>query len=501
MTFSKKKRIIIVCLIIGLLVFGFLLFRNRNNQQETILVKTGDFVNQVSISGKVIPAENVELAFKNSGRIERIYFSVDEFARGEKTIKAGNLIAEIDTTDAKKNIHDAEISLENAKLSLAKLKIENSKDNLNADLQKAYDNGFVEVSDTFLDLTPAINGLEDVLEQENISDNSVRISGKTAQSYKTEAEKLYYKTKDVFEKTRINFRMISRNSSKEDIEKIINETYETTKVLIDAIKSTKNLLDYMAEDTNRASDFVSSQNTLYEYTNTINGHFSNLLAIKNSIKSYQDTFSSTDLDIQSLLLAIKQKENFLEDAKNKLQDYYIRAPFNGIITRIDAKVGEIASPNVSLVAMMGIGTFQVESYVPEINISKIKLGNEAQITLDAYGEETIFLAKVVSIDPAETIRNGVSTYKIKLQFNEKDNRIKSGMTANVKVNVFNKPNVIVIPQGVIFEKGNQKFVQIKKEQEISEQEITTGNVSTLGQVEVVSGLSDGDVVILNPVLK
>ncbi len=150
--------------------------------------------------------------------------------------------------------------------------------------------------------------------------------------------------------------------------------------------------------------------------------------------------------------------------------------------------------------MMSVGTFEIESYVPEVSIAQIKLEDVARISLDAYGDSVLFDAKVVSIDPAETIRDGVSTYKVKLQFGDKDDRIKSGMTANVSIVIFNKPNVIVIPGGAIFNKDGKKFVQIKSDNKISDQEIVLGDVSSLGQTEIVSGLKDGDMVILNPTI-
>ena len=169
-----------------------------------------------------------------------------------------------------------------------------------------------------------------------------------------------------------------------------------------------------------------------------------------------------------------------------------------MVTKTDAKVGEIVSSNTPVVTLMSADTFQIESFIPEINIARVKLEEDAKITLDAYGEDALFYAKVVSIDPAETVRDGVSTYKVKLQFSEADSRIKSGMTANVSIVVFKKENVIVMPRGVIFERDGKKFVQVERGKEISDREVTLGEVSALGQIEISSGLSDGEVVLLNP---
>ncbi len=488
----QKKYIYYVIAIVILVIGGVFLSDSQKNTAETILIKYGDFINQVSVSGKVVASEEVQLAFQKEGRIDQIYYKVGQ------SLKRGVSIAKINALDAEKVVHDAEISLESAKLSLTKLKIEKSKENMNADLAKAYDDGFTTVSDAFLDLSTTIIGLEDLLGENNLSDSSARNSGNTAVSYRNEAEKLYYQALKDFENTRRDFRLLDRTSPALDIEEIIDKTYKTTKIFSDAIKSIRNLVDYLADDQNDSSSFNPLQTTLSEYSNLINKHLASLISIQNDIKDFKDTFSSVDLDTQDLELIIKQKENSLQDAKNKLAEYYIRAPFDGVVTKIDAKIGEIASTNVPLITIMSTDTFQIESYVPEINIALIKLGDNAKVTLDAYGDNIFFEAKVVSIDPAETIRDGVSTYKIKLQFSQQDERIKSGMTANVSIILFSKSNVVVVPGGVIFEKDGKKFVKIKNNKETSEREIITGDVSALGQVEIISGLENGDQVILNP---
>lgn len=498
--FLKKKITIYGIIALGIIVV-FLVFsivKNGNGKEKTIIVQRSNFVQQVSVSGKVVPAENVELSFKNSGRIDRIYFSVDELAKTGEIVKAGALIAQIDAKDAIKNVRDAEVNLASAKLSLEKINIENSSENTNYDLKKAYDDGFTSVSDAFLDLPTVVTGLESLFSESALSDNVANIVGKTARSYKNSAEDLYYEAEDVFSDTRADFRLLNRNSNTEDIENIINETYDIAKLINDAVKSTTNFVDYLADDSNTPSDYDFFKDTLSDYADIMNGHVSSLLSSKTDIKDSKDTFSTSDLDIKDAQLEVQEKQNALQDAKNQLADYYIRAPFDGIITKIDAKVGEMASSNMPLVSMMSAGTYQIESYVPEVNISKIKIGDKALISLDAYGEEIQFDAVVVSIDPAETIKDGVSTYKIKLQFTKIDERIKSGMTANVMIIVFEKPDTIVISKSSVFENNGKKFVQIKRDQEIIDREVITGEESVLGQVEIISGLIEGDVVIFNP---
>ena len=188
----------------------------------------------------------------------------------------------------------------------------------------------------------------------------------------------------------------------------------------------------------------------------------------------------------------------IDKIRAEIRKSTIYAPFNGIITNIEKEVGETVATNEAVVTVMSADIFQIESYVPEVNIALIKLSDEAEVTLDAYGENVLFKARVISIDPAETIKDGISTYKIKLQFQEEDIRIKSGMTANVSILIFNKANTIVVPGGVVFEQDGKKFVQVKSRDGIFDREVRLGDISSLGQVEIVAGLEAGEEVVLNP---
>ena len=124
----------------------------------------------------------------------------------------------------------------------------------------------------------------------------------------------------------------------------------------------------------------------------------------------------------------------------------------------------------------------------------VKLGDPAVITLDAYGEEVHFSAKVVSLDPAETIRDGVSTYRAILEFTTPDERVKSGMTANVTITAEKKQGIISIPQNIIINRDGQKFVLVKEGEAKEKRVVTVGNISSFGEIEILSGLSAGDIV-------
>ena len=206
---------------------------------------------------------------------------------------------------------------------------------------------------------------------------------------------------------------------------------------------------------------------------------------------------STSQDIEAQKAQVASAGAELASARAQLRKTLVTAPFDGVVTKMDATVGETVSPGVSAISMISSGIFQIECFVPEINVALVKSGDTADVTLDAYGE-TLFKARVASIDLAETVRDGVSTYRAILQFTDRDERIRSGMTANVRILTEKKENVISIPRRIVVERDGKKYVSVQTgEDEIVEKEVTTGSVSSSGAIEILTGLNEGDIVVLS----
>ena len=482
-----RKKITYGIIFFILIIASFLILKNKNITAETITVIHSHFVNQVSVSGKVVPSSVVDLGFKNGGRIQKVYFSVGDM------VKKDQVIANLDSNDASgqlniakanyekiingatsTDINVAKAQVETAQVALDQIKIQqdillkNAKKNL-------LNSGFIATTDdqTSNQTPPIISGTYLKENEGQLIITEYPSSGGTS-----------FKTSGLFE---------FNGMVNTEVPQSIGDTGLYIKF--------SNTNNYQTKWTVNIPNNQSAQ-----YLQNLNAYQT---AVSNQTQAIAN--ATAELDQAKSALVLKQSNARPEDiasangallvAEGAYNDKFIFAPFDGMITKIDAKVGEIAFQNIPLVSMIGAGIFQIESYVPEINIANIKLGDEGNVTLDAYGPDVSFPVKVISIDPAETIRDGVSTYRIKLQFNEKDDRIKSGMTANVSIKTLDKSNTIVLPEGVVFEKNGKKFVQVKKNNQITEREIATGDKSSLGQIEIVSGLSDGETVILNPILK
>ncbi|MDP3727045.1 MAG: efflux RND transporter periplasmic adaptor subunit, partial [bacterium] len=181
----------------------------------------------------------------------------------------------------------------------------------------------------------------------------------------------------------------------------------------------------------------------------------------------------------------------VEAIRTKFSKTSLRAPIAGVVTRQDAKPGEIAAANTALVSLLSLQGFEIEANVPEVDIGKIRPGNSVAITLDAFPSDGLS-GHVARIDPAETIVDGVVNYKVTVVFEHTDPRLRSGLTANLEVKTVEKPDALVLPQVAIIENDRGTFVKKIEGSASREVPVAVGIRGQDGNVEITSGLVEGD---------
>ena len=493
--------LLIVILLLGHWIYGKITSTAGETRYVLGTVSKGTIISSVAGTGQVSASSQIDLKPTVSGNLVAI-----EVNPGDK-VWTGETLFSIDDTNAQKAVRDATANLKSAQIALQKIQIQDSNDNMSADLVKAYDSGFSTVQSGLNDLFTVINGLDNLLAQQNLSDNSARNSGNTALDYRNSAVTAYYSAENAFGKNQIDFRKLNRNSAKADIENIINETYDTTKLFADAIKDTKNLVDYLAQDTGRSADFTTAQNTLSTYTNTINTDLSGLLTSQSTIASNKDTSQNSGLDIQSAQLSVSQKENALADAKQTLSDYYISAPFDGIIASVPVEVGESVSSGTvlgTIITSKQIATIPLN----EVDVAKISLGEKVTLTFDAIPDLTIS-GKVAEIDSIGTVSQGVVNYNVKINFDTNDDRVKPGMSVNAEIITKIEQDVLIAPNSALKNQGSENYVEMfdaplavplagvqgSPSKVLPKQQTVTIGISDDTSTEILSGLKEGDEIV------
>lgn len=493
--------LIIIIILFGYWGYGKITSTTGETRYVLSAVTKGTIVSSVTDSGQVSALNQININPTVSGALTNVKVSP-----GDKVV-AGQILFVIDDTNAQKTVRDAEINLQNANLALQKLQLQDSSTNLNTTLAQSYDNGFSAVSSAFLDLPTIAAGLQNLLTQPNLTDNAARNDGNVALNYRNDAITQYTKAENALTKNQIDFATIDRSSPKVDIENVINETYNTTKLLADAITSTTNFVNYLAQ-IGKASDFTSAQNTLSTYTNTTNTHLSDLLSATTNITNSKDAFSSSDLNTQSAQISITQAQNALLDAQQNLSYYYIKAPFDGIIASIPVIKGDNVSSGTTLGTIITTKELAVVS-LNEVDVAKIVLGDKTTLTFDAIPNLTI-AGQVVEIDSVGTVSSGVVNYNVKISFDTTNaDGVKPGMSVNAAIITNVAQDVLLVPSNAVKTTGGVSYVQMFDttlpapatgvQGSVSptpprEQTVEIG-VSDGSSTEIASGLKEGDKIV------
>ena len=198
-------------------------------------------------------------------------------------------------------------------------------------------------------------------------------------------------------------------------------------------------------------------------------------------------------DIAAQTARVAQAQAAVYAAQAAAAKNTLRSPIDGQIAKISGSVGEFASPGIPVATVINSRQYEIEIRLSETDVAQVSLGDEAQVTLDAYPGQA-YSAKVVAIDGAPSIDENHSTgYKVKLNLTENNSAIKTDMTANVNISVARKSSALILPQTAVIRVNDQYFVMRPGN---IRQEVKIGLWGSDGQAEVISGLNEGDSVII-----
>ncbi len=202
------------------------------------------------------------------------------------------------------------------------------------------------------------------------------------------------------------------------------------------------------------------------------------------------------VDIAALEALVAQAQSQVSQAQQAIEDAMIRTPIDGVIADIPVNIGEVVAVNQTVVEVLG-GRLEITANVPEVDIGKITVGQKATMTLDAFGAGEKLVGTVVSIDPAQTVIEGVATYTVTLQFEKENSRIKPGMTANIDMVTARRDNTLVIPQRAVRTVAGKMVVKVRSGVTVSEVPVSVGLIGSDGFVEVLFGLQEGQAVVVS----
>lgn len=231
----------------------------------------------------------------------------------------------------------------------------------------------------------------------------------------------------------------------------------------------------------------------------LNNANASVTAATSAVENTKDLQSKAVLGIDNAKNNLDRAKAELDRARDELKKTMMTAPFDGVVAKVNVKVGDTLS-SVNYSSTIGIELIdpvrmEISVKVDEIDVPLVKLGQKATITVDALSDIELE-GTVAYISPLPDIEGGVTSYRVKTSFNApQEIGLKSGMSATADIIIAERINVLMVPTRAIDKdaQGNAT-VEILVNGQTEMRKVVTG-ISDNFNTEIKEGLNEGDVVI------
>jgi HlyD family secretion protein len=204
-------------------------------------------------------------------------------------------------------------------------------------------------------------------------------------------------------------------------------------------------------------------------------------------------------------VAKSQYQSSVADAGVKRDYSVIRAPFNGVVVKKSTEVGELLLPGKQIVTIVNPDKIYVLATIDEVDVGRLRLDQPVTISVDAFSGEK-FSGKIRRISPI--VSGGkleTRTADVWIYFNEKQQKIKPGMSADVEILVSTLPSVLSVPSQAVIERDGKKQVFVASGNAIrsGEKAVVKLKPIEIGETnwsftQITKGLAAGEFVITTP---
>ncbi|NTV55449.1 MAG: efflux RND transporter periplasmic adaptor subunit, partial [Candidatus Moranbacteria bacterium] len=211
---------------------------------------------------------------------------------------------------------------------------------------------------------------------------------------------------------------------------------------------------------------------------------------------YDKETKDDKLNRQSQEIAVAQARNKLADAREELEDYNIRAPFDGVVTSLSVSAGDSVSRDDAVASVISKELYAKIS-LNEVDAAGVKTGDAVTLTFDAIDGKTVEGA-VSKIDTIGTVSQNVVTYNAELTFDSRSvEDLKPGMSVDAEIVTEEKTGAVTVPIAAVkTDRSGASFVVVRSDDGSDRRVTVETGLSTDTSVEITKGILEGQEVVI-----
>ena len=232
------------------------------------------------------------------------------------------------------------------------------------------------------------------------------------------------------------------------------------------------------------------------YASAISNVTSAQIQAAQSLQNAQTSVNNQPAAVQSAQNSLANAQTSYATAQTNLDSATIKASVTGVVSAINAQVGENVTSNgtAGFIVLANTGSLVLHGTIGESDVVKLKINQVATVTVDAVGTAKM-TGKVTSLDPVATIASGVPVYGIDVTIDVPNASVRPGMSGTANVIIASSPNTLVVPNLAVKSASGRRYLTVMKDGTATDTDVTFG-IANDTVTEVLTGVQEGDTVVL-----
>jgi len=436
---------------------------------ETVPIERGSINSTVSATGSIDPEAQISLSFRGAGRVDQVLVTVGQ------AVEAGQLLAQLDVTDASLALEQSDVALQISRAQLAKMENPPS-DNDIAAAQAAVTVAQASVASGEASLASAQASYRQLLAGASAEERAVQESQiRQAEASVRQAQQAYDQVRNA-----PNVGALPQAAQ-----------LEQATIAYEVAQSQYAVTQRGATEAQIASSLAQ----IAQAELSVRQARSNLLTAQNNLEQLLEGPDAEDLEIARA--QVRQAELSRKQAENTLNNSRLTAPISGIISQVNIRQGELyGSSALPALVLTDLNSFHMTVLVDEIDVRQVQVGQTVRLSLDALPDANI-TGSVTSVSPTARDVGGVVAYEVEIVPDPTDAPLRAGMSATAIITTAEVDNVLLVPN---------RYIQLDRESGRAFVQKMIGGVPALQEIDmglrndrftqVLAGLSDGDSIAL-----
>ncbi len=516
-------------------------------------VRRGDIQKAIGTTGKAKIVNKQKLRFGQKGKVTSVNYE------SGTNVEKGAILAQLDDTEARKQLREATISYEQAVEKLTKLRgedgdleivrVQNEVEKTEKALKDAEKNiaivdknaeqqrddlarevrNLLIAYDTLMESVEKLNQSEDdkflntnlgneksstriraqgLLDLNRNELEEVKLAAKlllAEQEFDKEHFTKFYADTELFAREFVTTAdaLYEMAVNTEDNAGISREKMAEAKTVAEGARSTtKANLDTILAAYEKLQKFELTENEVLQTEEQINAT-DKVAELENELKAKEKETRQAHDDLEDKIRAavndVEIQALAVEKAEKLKEDYILVAPFAGTIQQIDFNAGEnLVENSEKYIYIENPDTLVIDVFLDQMEIVKVEKEQKVDIEFNAFPEKKfVGSVKEVSFNP-EGEGDRMVTYKCVISVEKEEERILSGMTARINIRIADRENILLVPNLALTKMGETAamITKVLNEEPLDTEEVEIKIGLTDGvNTEVISGLEEGQQIV------